>query len=423
MSSFFPLLKRKRDDHFSLFGSGKSEKSGASKKQKTKDEENEKATYNSVESGKMKSKTDTIGDLPGDASVDPMKVKNLLTQETITPFCSSKMKKRYSELPLATQYTTLEYVIPMLSSPHSLRYMNTSLFDNTTHRVLICGSSGSGKSNVLSQLLPFFSFDKLYLFCKQPKQSIYSSIKAWCETGPCLFYLLNNEKSRAANCIQSSMLVNRQKLSYPEDEVKLEVDFAGKNVNELPNSILNIDPDIKKKDMKFEETFGVRNANKIGKPIPISVFDNIEASKIILDWKPSNGHLVCIFDDFTDPKEQEVIGHLCCITRPRNVSIIVLSQRFFLTDKEARTNSDIMIFFPGSITSVGSLCSALGEEARDEIVAVTNKIKAKIKAAKIKDPKDKTYDFYFVTYYEKDKLHPVRQNLNLTSGLDEIEDD
>lgn len=414
---FFPTSpKIKREREMILLGSGKH------KKQKISEKE-EKSVFNAVEKGTLKSKTDEMGELPGDAAVEPEKQKNLLTKETIVPFSSPKIKKMYAELPLAQQFTTLEYAIPILTSPYSLRYMNTSLFDNTTHRVLVCGSSGSGKSNVLSQLLPFFSFDKLYLFCKQPKQSIYSSIKAWCETGPCMFYLLNNERSRAANCVKSSLLVNRQKLSYPQDEVTLEVDYAGRNVNDLPEKILKIDPEIKEKDMTFEKTFGPRNANKIGKPIPFSVYNNIEASKNILDWKPSNGHLVCVFDDFTDPKEQEQIGHLCCITRPRNVSIIVLAQRFFLADKEARTNSDIMIFFPGSITSVGALCSALGEEARDEIVAVTDKIKERTKAAKLKDPKDKTFDYYFVTYYPKDKIHPVRQNLNLTSGLDEIEDD
>lgn len=415
---FFPISSpSKRGRELTLLGCGKKHK-----KQKVH-EEPEKSVFNSVEKGEMKSKTDERGELPGDAAVEPEKQKNLLTKETIVPFSSPKIKKLYSELPLAHQFTTLDYAIPILSSPYTLRYMNTSLFDNTTHRVLVCGSSGSGKSNVLSQLLPFFSFDKLYLFCKQPKQSIYSSIKAWCETGPCLFYLLNNERSRAANCIKSSMLVNRQKLSYPKDEVTLEVDYAGQNVNELPSKLLNIDPDIKEKDVLFEKTFGPRNANKIGNPIPFSVFNNMEASKNILDWKPSNGHLVCIFDDFSDPEEQKQIGHLCCITRPRNVSIIVLAQRFFMADKEARTNSDIMIFFPGSITSVGALCSALGEDARDEIVAVTEKIQAKAKEAKLKDPKDKTFDYYFVTYYPKDKLHPVRQNLNLTSGLDEIEED
>lgn len=396
--------------------------SGSKKRQKTS-AGTEKALFNAVSEGEEKEEKNKDGVLPGEAQVDPDKRKNLLTQETIIPFSSSKIKKMYSELPLSKQFTTLDYSIPVLSSPYSLRYMNTSLFHNTTHRVLICGSSGSGKTNVLLQLLPFFAFDKLYLFCKQPRQTIYSSIKAWTETGPCLFYLLNNERSRAANCIKSSLLYNRQKLSYPKDEIEIEVDYKDKNINSLPDSILNIKPSIKETDMKFESVFGERKANKIGNPIPFSIFDNIESSKLIEDWKPSNGHLLCIFDDFIDAKDQEEIGRLCCVTRPRNVSVIVLAQRFFMTDTEARTNSDIMIFFPDSITSAGPLATALGTSARDQIQLTLEKIKKKIREAKLKNPDDMTYDYFFATYYPKDRLHPVRQNLNLTSGIDEVEED
>lgn len=397
--------------------------SGSGTKRQKTGNKSEKAIYNAVSKGESKDEKDSDGILPGEALVSPDKQKNLLTEETIIPFSSSKIKKMYSELPLSKQFTTLDYSIPVLSSPYSLRYMNSTLFDNTTHRVLICGSSGSGKTNVLLQLLPFFAFDKLYLFCKQPKQSIYSSIKAWTETGPCLFYLLNNERSRAANCVKSSLLFNRQKLSYPKDKIDIEVDYKDRNVNSLSDSILNIKPSIKEIDEKFESVFGERKANKIGNPIPFSIYDNIEASKNILDWKPSNGHLVCIFDDFIDPKDQEEIGRLCCITRPRNVSIIVLTQRFFLTDAEARTNSDIMIFFPDSVTSAGALSTALGTSVRDQILLTLDRIKKKIREAKLKNIDDKTYDYFFATYYPKDRLHPVRQNLNLTCGIDEIEED
>ena len=53
-----------------------------------------------------------------------------------------------------------------------------SFMPNDTFRMLICGNSGSGKTNLLFHMLiePLFYYDKIYLYAKNPEQEKYQNL-------------------------------------------------------------------------------------------------------------------------------------------------------------------------------------------------------------------------------------------------------
>ena len=53
-----------------------------------------------------------------------------------------------------------------------------SYMPNDTFRMLICGNSGSGKTNLLCYLLtePYFYYDKIYLYAKNLEQEKYQKL-------------------------------------------------------------------------------------------------------------------------------------------------------------------------------------------------------------------------------------------------------
>jgi len=55
---------------------------------------------------------------------------------------------------------------------------NGNITNHLGSNIVICGTSGSGKSNVmLNVLTKMLVFDKLYVFCKQPSEDKYRFIK------------------------------------------------------------------------------------------------------------------------------------------------------------------------------------------------------------------------------------------------------
>ena len=79
---------------------------------------------------------------------------------------------------ISTKATDERYEYPDINEPDEPRptYNRTPFLDNKTHRVVVCGESGCGKTYYLPKLLPHMNVEELVIFCKNPEDRPYKRI-------------------------------------------------------------------------------------------------------------------------------------------------------------------------------------------------------------------------------------------------------
>jgi len=170
------------------------------------------------------------------------------------------------------------------------QYINNNFFaPQWPSRILVIGPSGSGKSNVVCNLiLKDIHFDELYVYAKDLSEDKYIY----------LIEFFNEIENKIKKKIDK---IKKPKIRHDKKEPKNEFKIA--HFSDSLDDIININ-----------------------------------------DLNPEKQTLI-VFDDFIQEKDQSKIKEIFLRGRKRNVSVIYISQSFFKTPKMVRLNSNYIVLF------------------------------------------------------------------------------
>ena len=161
--------------------------------------------------------------------------------------------------------------------------------------IVICGTSGSGKSNVMLNILTkMLIFDKLYVFCKQPSEDKYRFIKKL--FGPRYQILKRDDRMDDNDFPDESDKEDLTDDIEKENECNL---FFSRDIRAIPNC---------------------------------------------RSFKKKLQHVI-IIDDMINEKNQKEASDLFIGGRKRNCMILYLTQLFYKVPKVVRGNSQYFLFF------------------------------------------------------------------------------